>query len=109
MGWEFQKPFSIEEIKQHPFAVVIAFLIGFVLILGTVVGVLWYRNNAADDKCDEEKQKLNTQIFHYQEERIGIYKDLLFYKLKSQQGGADSILKMKTEDDVQKIFRDAKR
>lgn len=99
MGVELQKPFTVEEIHKHPFAVVIAFLIGFILILSGVIGVLWYDNRTANTKCDErvesKTQQIITLLVETRQQRD---------YFKDESANKDLILKEKTKNNVQKIL-----
>lgn len=99
MGVEMQKPFTVEEIDQHPFAVVIAFLIGLVLILAGAIGVLWYDSQRSDDRCDERVEAKTQQIISV---LIATRHERDYYRAESE--GLDSLLKEKTRNNVEKIL-----
>ena len=100
---EFQKPYTIDEIRKHPYAVVISLLIGILLL-----SISWnvyndYRKNkkieALTDQRDEEKQK-----------RIDLYEGWLFYKsenerLKDEQSTSDSLVRERTQPFVRRFLK----
>ncbi|MGN7787192.1 hypothetical protein ACTJIJ_21845 [Niabella sp. 22666] len=95
MNWNIEKPFTIDEIRKYPYAVLIAFLIGMLVMFGTAIAVLWYRNNTADERCDERIEEKNLHIIQMQQEWIIALDDRDYYKQKviAQQRKQDSIVK----------------
>lgn len=106
MNWNFEKPFTIEEISKYPNAVIIALLIGMLIMFGSVIGVLWYRDNSIDERCDQRIEEKNRQIIQIHQERIRALEARDYYKQKAaaQQQTQDSIVKIKTGLYVEKIF-----
>ncbi|MCD2424478.1 hypothetical protein LQ567_16985 [Niabella pedocola] len=106
MNWNFEKPFTIEEISKYPKAVIIALLIGMLMMFGSVIAVLWYRDNSIDAHCDERIEEKNRQIIQIHQDRIKALEARDYYKQKAetQQQIQDSVVKIKTELYVEKIF-----
>ncbi|MFJ1323618.1 hypothetical protein ACILDT_11480 [Capnocytophaga canis] len=88
------QPFKINDIDKKTKAVVIALLMGFLLILSTVIGVLFNRMEDKANLCKQEKKELYDLILTERKERIQLYENMLFYKQKSQylQAKTDSIV-----------------
>lgn len=103
MGVELQKPFTIKEIKDSPYAVFIAFLIGFVLILSGVIAALWYHNVKADEDCNERVESKTQQIITILSER-----DQYKRENKELRQTQDSTVKEKTAQYVEKIIPEYK-
>ena len=99
MGIEIKKPWSIDEIRKYPIAVLCAFLIAIIITLLARNAYLSYRVDELRDQSDEEKNK-----------RIQMYEQMIFYKsekerLEHEANQSDSTVRSKTEPYVQKILK----
>jgi len=103
MGIKLQKPFTISEIKDSPYAVFIAFLIGVVLMLFGVIAGLWYYNIKADTTCDERVEIKTQQIITILSTTIQ-ERDLYARQNRELKQNQDSIIKEKIAEDVHKIL-----
>ena len=102
---ELPQPFEQDAIRKDPKAVVIGLLIGLLLIFGSVIGVLYYREQDREDECKKETKILNKTIIEERNARILFYEELIFYKSKSEtQAVQDSINKQKTKPLVEKLL-----
>lgn len=107
---ELPQPFQIKDIQEAPKAVFIAFLIGLLLVLISLLGTVFYRRESAIDDCEDEKRVLIKQMLDERQERITLYESLIFYKsktleLQKEKQDIDSLYKAKTETLVKKILK----
>ncbi len=93
---ELPQPYTQEEISKDPKAVVIGLLIGLLLLFGSVIGVLYYRKEGAQDECSKQKDSLYATIITERNKRIENYEGMLFYKRESDS------LKLKEKETKQK-------
>jgi flagellar basal body-associated protein FliL len=103
MGVQLEKPYTIDEIRKHPIAVVISLLIGLLLLaLGCIAYLFIHYNSRIDeltDKADKEKTK-----------RIEQYETMIFYKgeterLQHERAATDSLIRQRTQPFVDKILK----
>jgi Tfp pilus assembly protein PilO len=102
MGVELKKPYSIDDIRKHPFAVVISLLIGLLLIS---VGRSLY--------LSEKVESLMEQANEEKAARIEMYESMIFYKqeterLQNEQSQSDSLVRQRTQPFVNKILKHEK-
>ncbi|AQX86547.1 hypothetical protein I6H88_04260 [Elizabethkingia bruuniana] len=83
MSPELPQPYSQEDIRKDPKAVVIGLLIGLLLIFGGVIGVLYNRKEQQTDDCSEKIDSLYFTIIKERNKRIDTYEAMIFYKKKS--------------------------
>lgn len=98
------KPFTVEEIKNSPCAVLVAFLIGLILI-----GIGWKVNDDIrfNSKVNEKEKlivELRSKAERLNDERIKMYEKIFFYERKINN--IDSLIKSETEIDVNKILNE---
>lgn len=107
---ELPQPFTIKDIQDYPKAVFIAFLVGLLLVLMSLLGTVFYRRESAIDDCEDEKKELIKQMLTERQERITLYESLIFYKsktleLEKEKQDIDSLYRTKTENLVKKILK----
>ncbi|WP_407517274.1 hypothetical protein [Elizabethkingia anophelis] len=106
MNPELPQPYSQEDIRKDPKAVVIGLLIGLLLIFGGVIGVLYNRKEQQTEDCSEKTDSLYFTIIKERNKRIDTYEAMIFYKKKSDSfEEKDKKIKEKTEPLVKKALQ----
>ncbi|MCP1997296.1 hypothetical protein [Flavobacterium sp. HSC-61S13] len=110
MKTDLPQPFKIQDIQNYPKAVFIAFLIGLILVFGSLLGTVFYRREDTVKECESEKKELYRLILKERSERIDLYESMLFYKQKSnalenENQNLDSLYRGRTEQFVKKLLK----
>lgn len=110
MGVEMPQPFTVEEIDKKPRAVLMGFLIGLILLLCSVVGFLWNRDNEADAACDERVEEKNKQLKEALSKQIEYFMRIQEMKAQNHEETQQAeTFRENTEPYVDKIYKNRKK
>lgn len=91
-----KQPFKLNDIQNRPLVVFCAMLIGIIIYLVN-------QGNTNTDECRNDRIVLQAQKDSMSREQIILYRTIAFQR--EQLGNADSILRSKTQKEVEDILK----